>query len=268
MKNVKLFWKSYQKSGLENWISPANIWRNTSNSSAACDYTIHFDSLDVPNSESIFLVEPKSIHPKYYEYAKKHYGRLKSVISYDRSFFRDIPNLIHIPPPFGAWMHGDDRKIHKKNKNISFIASTKEMCEEHVYRQQMVKKFVSHCDVYGSGRGAKEIKHKIDGLRDYRFTFCMENYVTDLYYTEKLLDCFLTGTIPIFYGVRNINTVFDDRGVVWMDDILRGIVSIEELDEEFYKSRLEYINHNFNVAKSLNNGVPNSIDHAIINGLK
>ena len=96
----------------------------------------------------------------------------------------------------------------------------------------------------------------------------MENYVTDLYYTEKLLDCFLTGTIPIFYGVRNINTVFDDRGVVWMDDILRGIVSIEELDEEFYKSRLEYINHNFNVAKSLNNGVPNSIDHAIINGLK
>lgn len=260
MKKIKIFWKSYQNSGVESWTSPNGSWKNCTNTEEDSDHDIYIDSLDVPSGSSTLLVEPKSIRPLYYDYVINNKHRFKHIISYDRFFFRNAENLVHVPPPFGPWMHGEDVGIHEKTKNISFIASTKEMCEEHKYRQKMVKEYGHYCDVYGTGRGSKQLKNKIDGLKDYRFTFCMENYITDLYYTEKLLDCFLTGTIPIFFGTRSINTIFDADGIVWLDDITRGIIPIESLNENYYSSKLNSIIHNCQIAKSMHTCVQNSID--------
>jgi hypothetical protein len=49
-------------------------------------------------------------------------------------------------------------------------------------------------DVYG--RGISEIPNKEVGLKDYMFSFAVENDTYDTYFTEKILDCFATGTIP------------------------------------------------------------------------
>ena len=35
------------------------------------------------------------------------------------------------------------------------------------------------------------------------FSVCIENDVYDTYFTEKILDCFATGTIPIYKGTKN-----------------------------------------------------------------
>jgi hypothetical protein len=177
-----------------------------------------------------------------------------------------LKNFIHISPPFGAWVNGEERQVYNKTKNISFIASNKNMCEEHAFRHKMVNKFGKFCDVFGRGR--KEISKKIEGLADYRFSFCMENHVTNLYYTEKLLDCFLSGTIPIFYGSRSISNVFDSNGIIWLNDILNGNVNINNLNEALYNSKIESVIKNFNIANEINNGVSNSLDKAITNGLK
>ena len=48
------------------------------------------------------------------------------------------------------------------------------------------------------------LKDKIDGLRDYRYHFCIENIKRDYWFTEKLIDCFVTGTIPIYWGCPSI----------------------------------------------------------------
>jgi hypothetical protein len=258
MENLKLFWQPYQNSDLKYFRSLNNSWNNLLDNSEF-DHAVYMDSLHVPNNASLFLIEPKSIHPGHYEYALQNAERLKYIISYDKEFFNGkINNFIHVPPPFGAWINGADRKIYDKNLNISFIASTKHLCEEHKYRQEMVNKLSNVCDVYGKGRG--EIKNKVDGLKNYRFSVCMENYITDLYYTEKILDCFLTGTIPIYWGTRSIEDVFDINGIVFLDDLLSEKISFAEVNDELYCNKLNSIHNNFKIANDLKNNVPNSID--------
>ena len=50
-----------------------------------------------------------------------------------------------------------------------------------------------------------EIKNKHETLKRYKFSFCYENIQNiDGYITEKIFDCFFSGTIPIYLGANNI----------------------------------------------------------------
>jgi hypothetical protein len=44
------------------------------------------------------------------------------------------------------------------------------------------------------------VKNKIQFLSFYKFSIAMENSGADGYYSEKIIDSFLSGTIPIYYG--------------------------------------------------------------------
>ena len=102
-------------------------------------------------------------------------------------------------------------------------------------------------DFYGVG--IREIKGKIEGLKDYRFSVAIENGIHDNYFTEKILDCFLTGTIPIYKGCQNIEQFFDTRGFIIFNTTDELINILDNLTEEDYNSRLEYIKINFDKAK-------------------
>jgi hypothetical protein len=61
-------------------------------------------------------------------------------------------------------------------------------------------------------RGGKE------GLfLDYQYAVVIENTRQNNYFTEKLMDCLLTKTIPIYYGCPNISNWFDTRGWIILD---------------------------------------------------
>ena len=58
---------------------------------------------------------------------------------------------------------------------------------------------------YPSYRGP--IADKYEVLSRYRFSLCYENACgIDGYITEKIFDCFLAGTVPIYLGASNITT--------------------------------------------------------------
>jgi alpha(1,3/1,4) fucosyltransferase len=58
---------------------------------------------------------------------------------------------------------------------------------------------------YPSFRGSVADKYEV--LSRYRFSICYENaYNIDGYITEKIFDCFLAGTVPIYLGAANITT--------------------------------------------------------------
>ena len=260
IKNIKIYWDYYQTTGVKTFASLTGTWNNIDiNAKIPIDYEIFIDDYTAPATGVFMHVEPKSISPHLYNTDVKKY---KHVLSYDVVHYNSYSNFIKIPPPFDAWIPKNERGVFNKTKNISFIASTKQFCAEHIFRQEMVKRFSSICDVFGNGR-SREISSKSMGLSDYRFSFCMENHITDLYYTEKVLDCFLTGTIPIYYGTRTIDQIFDINGIVFLDDILNNTIKIEDLNETFYAARHVSVTNNFNIANSMNNNVSNSIDHFV-----
>lgn len=54
-------------------------------------------------------------------------------------------------------------------------------------------------------------------LFDTMFHLAIENVKQDHYFTEKLLDCFLTLTVPIYWGCPNIAEYFDVSGIIMIE---------------------------------------------------
>jgi hypothetical protein len=149
----------------------------------------------------------------------------------------DLHERIVWIPGYGSYIK--EPKIYPKDKLVSIICSMQSWLPGHRDRLSMVEQLAPYAPWFGKGRGDMELKDKEDGLCDYMFSVAIENM--DNWFTEKLLDCFLTGTIPIFYGTPNIGKWFNTDGMI----ILQDGFDIELLTEEMYYSKMDAIKDNF-----------------------
>ncbi|MBM4224550.1 MAG: hypothetical protein FJ167_07105, partial [Gammaproteobacteria bacterium] len=89
-----------------------------------------------------------------------------------------------------------------------------------------------------------------DGIKDYMFNIVIENGVYDSYSTEKLTDCFATGTIPVYWGTRQIPKIFDPEGIIWLQ-IGQECDLLESLSPELYANKRKAISNNLEVLNNL-----------------
>ena len=64
-------------------------------------------------------------------------------------------------------------------------------------------------------------------LKDYKFAICFENTAMTGYITEKIIDCFICGVIPIYLGAPNITEVIPKKAFI----DFRDFTTLEELNE-------------------------------------
>lgn len=79
---------------------------------------------------------------------------------------------------------------------------------------------------------------------DVMFTIAIENQALPHFFTEKLVDCLVTQTLPIYCGCTNLDTWLDPRGyiqVTCIEDLLRAV---NALTPQTYAERLPYIQRN------------------------
>lgn len=84
---------------------------------------------------------------------------------------------------------------------------------------------------------------KIEFLSNYKFNIAFENSYSEGYVTEKLMDCFFAGTVPIYWGGYHDNLNIPRESMIFVndyDDFNSVIAAIRELDEndELYLSKL------------------------------
>ena len=82
-----------------------------------------------------------------------------------------------------------------------------------------------------------------------QFHICIENTKRKNWFTEKLIDCFETNTIPIYYGCPNIGDWFDERGMIIVNDLKEIIEACNQLTSETYEKMKPYIDINFKESK-------------------
>ena len=82
------------------------------------------------------------------------------------------------------------------------------------------------------------------------FHICVENVNHNNWYTEKITDCFATGTIPIYWGTRKVVEDFNPDGIIFYNEL----DSIDDLNEELYLSKMNSIKDNLERVKSLRSG--------------
>lgn len=78
---------------------------------------------------------------------------------------------------------------------------------------------------------------------DYMFQWAIESYQEDMYFTEKLLDCFVMKTVPIYYGDQRIGSRFDPRGIITFDKN-NFVEQANKLTPDDYEERLPFIEKN------------------------
>ena len=74
----------------------------------------------------------------------------------------------------------------------------------------------------------------------------MENDFYPSYFTEKLHDCFLTGTIPIYLGPPNIGDFYNIDGIIVIEND-NGNVSFNSdiLSKEYYYEHIDAVKDNY-----------------------
>jgi len=144
-------------------------------------------------------------------------------------------------PAQGTWIK--NLKVYEKTKMISMISSNKNMCEGHRKRLEWVERFQGQVDFFGRGFST-EIKTKEEGLCDYMFSIAIENASYKTYFTEKLLDCFATGTIPVYFGAPDIGDHFNMDGIIVLDDEF-------DVSDEIYYSKIDAIKDNLERTKKM-----------------
>ena len=84
--------------------------------------------------------------------------------------------------------------------------------------------------------------------QDYHFSIAMENGTMENYFTEKILDCMLAGTIPIYHGCTNIGDYFNLDGIITFNTKEELVNILLNINETTYKKRKDAIKENYQKA--------------------
>ena len=129
------------------------------------------------------------------------------------------------------------------------VSSSKQSCELHRRRLDLARmlKADGAVDTFGTFDGGDSIKIA-DSLDDYRYTIAVENHISGLYFTEKLMNCFASMTVPIYFGATKIGDFFNTDGIIELpipdfDSVSKALRFCNETD---YRARWAAIIDNYN----------------------
>jgi hypothetical protein len=234
------------------WNTPKYFnWCRTPSKAKPCFFTDYCldGALSTQASRKIaWLIEPPAICSSSYDYIQNHQNQFDYILTYNRAL-KGAKILWY--PHGGCWVpgEGDQRnrqhnvKMHPKHQLVSIIASSKADTIGHRLRHIIISRYKQ---LSAFGPQYKTLEYKEDALIDYMFSIVIENSACDDYFTEKLIDCFAVGTVPIYWGTKSIGNYFNADGILTFDntDELDNIMS--NLSPELYNSRLRHIEDNFN----------------------
>lgn len=214
------------------------VFDNSSDVSFYVDNAIPM-ALNIKDNKKKFgwLLESKFITFSIYCDVKENYEKYFEVFDL---IFTNSKELLNIDkrfkwcPAASTWIQTP--KIYEKTKMISFISSAKNITEGHKLRRKWVDMIGDQVDLYG--RDFNYVKLKEEALCDYMFSVAIENGFYEGYFTEKILDCFATGTIPVYKGAPDIQEYFNPDGIINLSDEF-------DVSEEIYYNKMDAIIDNF-----------------------
>uniref|UniRef100_A0A6M3XTU1 Putative glycosyltransferase n=1 Tax=viral metagenome TaxID=1070528 RepID=A0A6M3XTU1_9ZZZZ len=159
-------------------------------------------------------------------------------------------NSSYIPSTGGCWIEPTERMIYDKTFPVSFVCSNKNRLPGHKFRQE-VADYMTIADLAIScfgDRFNRYVTKKIDTLKDFQYQIVVENGFQNWHFTEKLLDCFQTGTIPIYRGC-DISKFFNMNGVIQFKTIHGLNDLLDDVTMKLSKRIKDAIKENFEISK-------------------
>lgn len=206
-----------------------------------------------------WIREPPAIHT--YPYAilinNEYFKNFDKVVINNHQYVSRIPNSIYFPNLM-TFLRPEDITLYSstdKTKLVSIVCSDKRKTSGHRVRHNVTKalKLYKKLPIHMFGKMVDNfVENKIDTLKNYKFQVVIENSNTDGYYSEKILDCFLTGTVPIYWGTNRVLELYDEKGIIMFANRKELVHILKKIfrNKITYESMLESVKKNYETAKN------------------
>jgi hypothetical protein len=211
-----------------------------------------------PVRKFAFFIESESIDPLTYCLFDKNPGLDKDydcIFTHSARLLDKYSNAVFLPGGgvyYGTKAHGgkfNPEQYKFKSKNISVVSSGKRMNDLHKFRMDVARHYKNSTlvDSFGTFDNGPYIKIA-DSLEEYRYSIVIENDITPYHFTEKILNCFASMTVPIYIGATEIGDFFNTDGIIrvpspQLDAVNKIIANCNMVD---YTARLSAIIENYN----------------------
>lgn len=250
-----------------NWFDVNKIPENYKNKHFFIDIQYAFDT----ELDNIYIQCEPEVIINSERYLLENYKKYTKIFTFNKKVLENCENSIKYSPSC-TWILPQDYKninIEEKRFSISNLAGTKNFgAHGHILRQilhhnqHLFNKFpitffrsVAQIPIiqdYGNNPCIdKTLSDKLKLFKDFQFSIVIENSRQDNYFSEKLIDCLITKTIPIYYGCPNISEYFDISGWIIMkeesyEDIIKELISkFESIDVNYYKKYYYNVEKNY-----------------------
>lgn len=171
------------------------------------------------------------------------YGIGFEYLEYGDRYFR-LPNYFFYPEAIEGMLHRHENVTADmaERKFCSFVYSNDKAAE---YRSVLFKKLQEYKQVESGGRycnnlpDGKPIADKIAFERMHKFSIACENASHPGYHTEKLVEAFAAGTVPIYWGDPLVEKVFNPKAFIncgayqTIDEVVERVIYLDEHPEEY-----------------------------------
>ena len=240
---------------------PHRINWNRSNPSLSNHFYGHldiFNTIGNPKKKFAIIVETEAIEPTTYKKILRHpklASKFDAIFTHSYEILQKYSNAYFIPAG-GLWIDPNlnvtdfkDNPLNYKPFGVSMVSSNKKMNKLHSYRIKIAKqlKFRGLVDTYGTFDNGEKIDIS-ESLLQYKYSIIIENTVTPYCFTEKILNCFSTFTIPIYLGATKISDFFNTDGIIQFSEkhsIDNLMKLLTKCDEKFYLANIDAIIDNY-----------------------
>lgn len=221
--------------------------------------------MGTPQKRYGLLLESKEVVPQDYLIFERHPELAKefdTVFTFDEKILDKLPNAREFCQC--AKVNFFDDKVDEsaleacrnKTKNVSICSSHKLSCELHRLRYDWAHLLKNNpaVDTFGTFDGGAFVS-ALDYLRDYRYSIAVENAIQPYWFTEKILNCFATRTVPIYVGHPKMLERFNADGIILVkpEDYGRIEDIIKQCGAADYAARLPAIEDNFKRVQAYRN---------------
>lgn len=201
--------------------------------------------------------------------ANKHL--FSAILTWDDKVLNNCSNAVFLPFG-GSWFKPEQYEQPKEKKfEIAHLSGILNKSYGHSMRHEIIarqnefkvptnfhKTIGDRSDVEGSARFGKETV-----FGNSMFGVAIENFSHRGFFTEKILDCFLMRTIPLYWGCSNIGDYFNINGIIQFREIDQLIWTcnkyldsglyndISEAIEQNYQKAIQYIDYEQNIVNKI-----------------
>lgn len=225
------------------------------------DFSLFVDYIPQNNNDlskiNIIVLQEPNEYFGYHDWVINNNTLFDVILTWDDKILNTCTNSLFLP--FGhTWFKSDQyNKEHFKEFKLSHLRGNLLKSYGHQLRWELIDRKneinipINFFESYGDRHNIEEARiGKEEVFGNSMFGVAIENFSHRGYFTEKILDCFLLKTIPVYWGCSNINDFFNTDGIITFNNIDDLIYICNNLNENFYNSKLKIIEENWRLAKN------------------